>query len=205
MKPKAICYWLIFVLAAGMMACGGDDADTEAPAAQTPTATSSQPAEPTVTFERNIDFAAEESAIRELYAVYAIAHGEQDVDTLGDTWFKSEKQEDEVFTAWTFWAGTFERNDGWNAVQKAWPGIFRLRGGKMTVDIAYIAIDGRGKDAVLHGEYAWGNQKGNLYSTLRKQRDDWKIRAIDYTGGRNGKQVRDLVEPAHEVGEKIAD
>ena len=58
MKPKAICYWLIFVLAAGMMACGGDDADTEAPAAQTPTATSSQPAEPTVTFERNIDFAA---------------------------------------------------------------------------------------------------------------------------------------------------
>ena len=36
MKPKAICYWLIFVLAAGMMACGGDDADTEAPAAQNP-------------------------------------------------------------------------------------------------------------------------------------------------------------------------
>lgn len=202
MKPKAICYFLIVLLAAGMMACGGDDAETEAPAAQTPTATPSQPSEPAVIVERNIDFAAEEQEIRELYEVYAIAHGEQDVDTLGDTWFKSEKQEDEVFTAWTFWAGTFERNDGWNAVNKAWDGIFRLRGGKMNVDITYIAIDGRAKDAVLRGEYAWGNQKGNLISTLRKQDKTWKIRAIDYTGGGNGKQVRDLVEPAHEVGDK---
>lgn len=203
MKPKAICYFLIVLLAAGMMACGGDDAETEAPAAQTPTATPSQPSEPAVTVVvRNIDFAAEEQEIRELYEVYAIAHGEQDVDTLGDTWFKSEKQEDEVFTAWTFWAGTFERNDGWNAVNKAWDGIFRLRGGKMNVDITYIAIDGRAKDAVLRGEYAWGNQKGNLISTLRKQDKAWKIRAIDYTGGGNGKQVRDLVEPAHEVGDK---
>ena len=202
MKPKAICYFLILGLAVGMMACGGDDdaVDTEAPTTQTPTATT---AEPVVTFERNIDFAAEEEAIRALYEVYAIAHGEQDVDTLGDTWFKSEKQEDEVFTAWTFWAGTFERNDGWNAVNKAWDGIFQLRGGKMNVDIAYIAIDSRGKDAVLHGEYMWGNQGGDLYSTLRKQKDEWKIRAIDYTAGKNGKQIRDLVEPGYEVGEKI--
>ncbi len=201
MKPKAICYFLIVLLAAGLMACGGDDAETEAPQTQTPTATPSQSSEPAGTIERNIDFAVEEDAIRALYEVYAIAHGDQDVDTLGDTWFKSEKQEDEVFTAWTFWAGTFERNDGWNAVQKAWDGIFRLRGGKMNVDITFIAIDGRGKDAVLRGEYAWGNQQGNLISTLRKQDKSWKIRAIDYTGGKNGKQIRDLVEPGHTVGE----
>ena len=124
-----------------------------------------------MTFERNIDFAAEESAIRELYAVYAIAHGEQDVDTLGDTWFKSEKQEDEVFTAWTFWAGTFERNDGWNAVQKAWPGIFRLRGGKMTVDIAYIAIDGRGKGCGFARRVCVGQSEGqSLFHAEKAER-----------------------------------
>ena len=134
---------------------------------ETPTTTSSQPAEPTVTVERNIDFAAEEQAIRELYTVYAAAHGDKDVDTLGEVWLKSEQDED-VFTAWTFWAGTFERNNGWKDVNDAWDGIFRLRAGDVTVDITYIAIDARGKEAVLRGAYKWGNQQGDLISALEK-------------------------------------
>ena len=54
----------------------------------------------------------------------------------------------------------------------------------MTVDITYIAIDSRGKKAVLRGEYSWGNQRGDLISALQKDGSDWKIRAIDYTGGK---------------------
>ena len=108
MKPKAIYYLIIMLLITGMMACGADDDGTEPAETETPTTSSSQPAEPTIV-ERNIDFDAEELAIRDLYAVYATAHSEQDVDTLADVWFKSEA--DDVFTAWTFWAGTFERNN----------------------------------------------------------------------------------------------
>ena len=100
-------------------------------------------------FERNID--ADEEAIRELYDRYTTAHGDQDVDVLGDVWFKSES--DDVFTAWTFWAGIFERYNGWKEVMSAWMGIFRLRQGAMTVNITYIAVDSRGKEAVLRGAY----------------------------------------------------
>lgn len=198
MRPKAIYYFIIMLLVTGMIACGGDD-DPEPAETKTATTTSSQPAEPTVTVERNIDFAAEEEGIRDVYGVYAQAHGDKDVDTLGDVWLKSEDKS--VFTAWTFWAGTFERNDGWKAVTAAWEGIFRLRGGAMTVDITHIAIDSRGKEAVLRGAYNWGNQRGDLISALEKDGSDWKIRAIDYTGGKHGKQVKDLNEPAHTFGE----
>ena len=148
-----------------------------------------------------INFAAEEQAIRHLYAVYAVAHGAQDVDVLGNVWIRSEERD--VFTAWTFWAGTFEKNEGWKAVNKAWEGIFRLRGGKMVIDITYIAIDGSGKKAVLRGRYTWGNQKGDLISELNKEGKDWKIRSIDYTDGRFGKQIKNLVAPAH-IFEEIA-
>ena len=153
----------------------------------------------TITFVTElINFAAEEQAIRHLYSVYAIAHGAQDVDVLGNVWLRSEERD--VFTAWTFWAGTFEKNEGWRAVNKAWEGIFRLRGGKMVIDITYIAIDGSGKKAVLRGRYTWGNQKGNLISELNKEGNDWKIRSIDYTDGRFGKQVEGLIAPAHTFG-----
>ena len=203
MRPKAIYYFMIMLLVTGMIACGGDDPEPEE--TKTPTTTSSQPTEPTVTVERNIDFAAEEEGIREVYGVYAKAHGDKDVDILGDVWFKSEKKADEVFTAWTFWAGTFEKNEGWQDVNDAWEGIFRLRAGAMTVDITYIAIDSRGKKAVLRGKYSWGNQRGDLISALQKDGDDWKIRSIDYTGGKHGKQVKDLNEPAHTFGEIAED
>ena len=201
MKPKAIYYFIFALLAAGLMACGGDTADeTEAPDKQTqPTTTSSESTQPDVVVGRDIDFAVEEQAIRDLYAEYAAAHGEQDVDVLGEVWLRKEAKD--VFTAWTFWAGTFEKNEGWKAVNTAWEGIFRLRGGKMAVDITYIAIDSRGKKAILRGGYNWGNQKGDLISELNKEGDDWKIRSIDYTDGRFGKQVKDLIEPAHTFGE----
>ena len=157
------------------------------------------PVNPDVTAGIDIDFAAEDQAIRDLYAEYALAHGDQDVDALTDVWLPGESKD--IFTAWTFWAGTFEKNEGGKAVSKAWDGIFRLRGGKMEVDITYIAIDSRGKEAVLRGAYTWGNQKGDLISALKKDGTDWKIRAIDYTDGRFGKQVKYLIEPAHTFGE----
>ena len=203
MKLKGIYYFIFVLLIAGLIACGGDSADdTEAADKQTQPATpttATESAQPEVAAGREVDFAAEEQAIRDLYATYAVAHGDKDVDVLGDVWLRDEGKD--VFTAWTFWAGTFEKNEGWKAVTTAWEGIFRLRAGQVEVDITYIAIDSRGKEAVLRGAYAWGNQQGDLISALEKDGDDWKIRAIDYTDGRFGKQVKDLIEPGHTFGE----
>ncbi len=200
MKPKATYYFICVLLTAGLIACGGDTEDeTEAPDKPTQSTTSTESTQPDVVVGRDIDFAVEEQAIRDLYAAYALAHGDQDVDALTDVWLPGESKD--IFTAWTFWAGTFEKNEGGKAVSKAWDGIFRLRGGKMVVDITYIAIDSRGKEAVLRGAYTWGNQKGDLISALKKDGNDWKIRAIDYTDGRFGKQVKYLIEPAHTFGE----
>ena len=111
MKPKAIYYFiLVLLVSVGLMACGGDtDDETEAPDKQTqPTTTSTESTQPDVVVGRDIDFAVEEQAIRDLYAEYALAHGDQDVDALTEVWLPGESKD--IFTAWTFWAGTFEKN-----------------------------------------------------------------------------------------------
>ena len=150
----------------------------------------------TITFVTElINFAAEEQAIRDLYTVYALAHSNKDIGVLEDLWLR--RAERDVFTAWTFWAGTFERNEGWKAVTKAWERIFRLRDGEMVVNITYIAIDSNGKTAVLRSTYNWDNTRGKLISILKKDGKNWKIRSIDYTDGRFGKQIETLIAPAH--------
>ena len=120
MKPKAIYYFiLVLLVSVGLMACGGDtDDETEAPDKPTQSATtSSESTQPDVAAGRDIDFAAEEQAIRDLYGVYALAHGDQDVDVLGDVWLRNEAKD--VFTAWTFWAGTFEKmKDGRRSIRR---------------------------------------------------------------------------------------
>ena len=84
MKPKVIYYFIFILLTAGLIACGGDtDDETEAPDKPTQSATTStETTQPDVVVGRDIDFAAEEQAIRDLYAEYALAHGDQDVDVL---------------------------------------------------------------------------------------------------------------------------
>ena len=51
------------------------------------------PVNPDVAAGRAIDFAAEEQAIRDLYAEYARAHGDQDVDALTDVWLPGESKD----------------------------------------------------------------------------------------------------------------
>ncbi|MYA54816.1 hypothetical protein F4X88_00840, partial [Candidatus Poribacteria bacterium] len=96
MKPKAIYYFiLVLLVSVGLMACGGDTTDeTEAPDKQTqPAATSTESTQPDVVVGRDIDFALEEQAIRDLYAEYALAHGDQDVDALTDVWLPGESKD----------------------------------------------------------------------------------------------------------------
>ena len=66
----------------------------------------------------------------------------------------------------------------------------------MTVDISSIAIDSRAKNATLRASYKWA-VSGDLIAAMKKDKDEWKILAIDYTNERFGKQIEELKNPAN--------
>ena len=75
---------------------------------------------------------------------------------LTKVWLSGESKD--IFTAWTFWAGTFEKNEGAKAVSKAWAGSSDCAAGKWKLTSPISLLTGRGKEAVLRGAYSWGNQ-----------------------------------------------
>lgn len=197
MKRPSIFYIIIALLAVGgLLACGGDDEKAEPDQPAKPAGPTEPPVDEPDLKKVEIDFKAEVTDIRDVQAKHAAAISKKDVDTIMSYWMKSN--DENVFTAWIFWAGAFEKNVGWDDIKKAWPGIFRLRGGQMTVEITSIAIDSRAKNAVVEAKYKWA-VSGELISAMQKDdKDNWKIRVIDYTNGKFGKQVKKLNNPAHQ-------
>ena len=105
MKPKAIYYFVIMLLVTGMIACGGDDPEPETTETETPATTASQPAEATPTVERNIDFAAEETSHSAISMRYMLPPTATRTRICSQK-FGSQGESKDIFTAWTFWAGT---------------------------------------------------------------------------------------------------
>ena len=142
-----------------------------------------------------IDYPAEETAIIEAFTLHAKAIETQDPDEFMPHWLKSESED--VFVAWDFWAGAFEKHLGWKGIKKAWEGIFRLREGKMTVEIESVAINKTGRKASLRGSYKWA-VNGKLVALMVKDRQEgWKIQQVDYTNKKFGDQVDELENPAY--------
>jgi hypothetical protein len=194
MKRNAIFSLLIVLFAIFFLACGeSDDEDVIDKPTQSTTQTQT-PDDEIAVKQEEIDFEVEAAAIREVLTLHASAIGTKDTDKIMAYWLKSES--DDVFTAWTFWAGAFERNVGWKAIKNGWAGIFRLHGGVMTVSISSVAIDSRAKNSTLRASYKWA-VSGDLIAAMEKDKDEWKIRAIDYTNEKFGKQIKELKDPAY--------
>ena len=197
MRRKLGVYLICVLFVMGFIACGGDsDDDTD----KQPTQPSTQP--PTsdgggdTVLQIEVDYAAEEAAIIEVFTLYAEGIESEDPDEFMPYWLKSEK--DDVFVAWDFWAKAFERHVGWKKVKTGWEGIFRLRSGKMTVEIDSVAINKNAKTAMLLGTYQWAVNGGFIALLGRQNREDeWKIKQVDYTNGLYGKQVDELENPAY--------
>ena len=178
---------LIFV--GFLVACG----NSEDPVTNPKLTTAAQD-EPTVA-SVEIDFAAEDHSINEVLANQNEAISTKELDDIMVHWVKSEDKE--VFSAWTFWAGAFEKNEGWKAVKNGWVGIFKLHAGEMSVQVSRLEIDSRARNAIVYGKYKWGNQNGDLIAAFQNQKGKWKIRAIDFTNERFGKQTPKLAKPAY--------
>ena len=197
MIPKStLC--LIFALFAVTLfiACGDSDEDSEELVVESTTQPQAEPqgeTEDTVSLAE-IDFAREEAEIREVIANKAEAVGTKEPDEIMPFWLKSESLD--VFTSWVFWAGAFEKNEGWKGIKNGWAGIFALLGGEMTIDISSIEIDPRAKHARVRGAYTWA-ASGDLIAAMQKDKGNWFIRAIDYTNERFGDQIEPLGKVGH--------
>jgi len=180
----------LLLICSFIIACGGDEVNTVTKSK----ATTGEKTEDVVAAVE-IDFVAEDKAINQTLKDQNAAISGKELDDIMVYWVKSESKD--IFTAWTFWAGTFEKNEGWKAVKNGWVGIFKLRAGEMTVEVLSLEIDSRAKNSVLHGKYIWGGQQGELLAAFQKKKDKWQIRAIDFTNGRFGKQIKKLQDPAY--------
>ena len=194
MKRSFSIYLTCALFMVGLIACGGDSADD---ADQQPTQPSTQPStsDGGEAIQIAVDYPAEEAAIIEAFTLHAEAIGTEDANQFMAYWLRSESED--VFVAWVFWAGAFEKHLGWQAVRKAWEGIFHIRSGNMSVDINSVAINATGKKASLRGNYRWA-VNGNVIALMVKDRDEgWKIQQADYTGEKFGKQVEEIENPAY--------
>ncbi len=195
MKRQSVGYLILVLFAAGLIACGdsGDDEGKVQPAKSTTQSQTPPSVDGGDVKKEQIDFAVEEAAIREVFTLHAAAIGPKDTDKIMEYWLKSESND--VFTSWVFWAGAFEKNIGWKGIKNGWTGIFRLLGGNMTVDITSVAIDTKAENATLRAKYQWA-ASGELIAAMKKEKGVWKIRAIDYTNERFGKQIEEIQKPA---------
>lgn len=190
MKRGFSTYLTCALIIVGFMACGGDSDDDVDKLPTQPSTSGGGDA-----LQIDVDYPAEEAAIIEAFTLHAEAIGTEDANQFMAYWLRSESEN--VFVAWVFWAGAFEKHLGWQAVRKAWEGIFHIRSGNMSVDINSVAINTTGKKASLHGSYRWA-VNGNVIALLVKDRDDgWQIQQADYTGGGFGKQVEVIENPAY--------
>ena len=191
MKWKLKTYLICVLLIGSFIACGGDS-DDDADEQPTKPSTSGGGGE---VLQITVDYAVEEAAILEVFTLHAEAIETKDPDEFMPYWLRSESED--VFVAWDFWAGAFEKHLGWQAIKKGWEGIFRLRSGKMSVEIESVAIDKIGKNATLRGRYTWA-VSGGLIASMKKDREEgWKIQQVDYTNEKFGKQVDELKDPAY--------
>ena len=199
MQRQSIFYLIVILFAIGLISCGGSDDSEETesdlttkPTTQTPPSDDEGPAVKTI----EVDFLAEEADIKRVFTEHAdaVGEGQKALDKIMSYWLESNNED--VFTSWTFWAGAFEKNVGWDDIKNGWVGIFRLRSGKMTVDISSLSIDSKGKIATLRATYKWA-VSGDLIAAMQKDEGEWKITAIDYTNARFGKQIKEITTPGY--------
>lgn len=127
-----------------------------------------------------VDFAAEETAILKLIAHQDAALSEHNIDAVMDDWLRKNTRD--VFMVQTF-LDAINIIETWRGVRDSWQYTWQHIGKrKVESTIETVAIDARGQQATASGQFdtGWGWWKGDLMVALKKDKGEWKIRAIDY-------------------------
>jgi len=177
MNPKTVCYFILALLIIVFIACG-DSGDDEDNSPTKPTTQTQIPDDEVIKAEEEVDFAAEEAAIRELYTSYTVTLSGEGIDEIMEHWIKRETKD--VFMVQCF-VGAMTRIEKWKAIKNSWEATFVLVGrAQLTVTIEKVGIDKRGQKATLRGTWKWGNFSGKMVVAFEKdKKGNWKIRATD--------------------------
>ena len=180
---------LLFSIAGFLLiSCGdSDDKDVSKPKVSNKT---SSPDDSTEIGQQQVDFAAEEKAIREMFDFHTTAVKENKIDDVMKYWLKSEKPE--VFVAHEF-LGAQTVAEKWTGVKNFWAGTKPAFGGApVPTTVLEVGIDKRARNATISGDFDWlGLLKGNYIAAFQKVKGVWKIRALDL-GDKTGriKQIK---------------
>lgn len=178
MKCKLLCYLTLALLAVGLIACSGsDDEGDEQPTKPTTQSPTTSVDEGIAIKTTNVDFVAEEAAIREIFAAHDAAITEQDIDALMDLWLERD-----VLMVSTWFANAFNIFETSNAIKDAWVGTWKLVGKRpITSTIQNVGISANGKKATASGTFKYPDTERKIVAEFKKDtKGDWKIRAIDY-------------------------
>lgn len=184
MKRKSRCYFIFVLFVVGFLACGDSGDEGVDPPTQPTTQSQTQTSVPNEAAEiqpEEIDFAAEETAIQELFTAYATDVSEHNLkETLGH-WLQKDSRD--IFMAQCFVGkALFNMIEGIKGIENSLKGDFASNRGPLTVTIAAVGVDKRAKAATLRGTYKWGPfASGQFVAAFEKDtKDNWKIRAIDF-------------------------
>ena len=104
MKYELPFFLVMLIVAASLIACS-DSSEKDSPVK--PKVFSQASEEGEAIKQKEINFVAEETALKEVFTKHADDISEKDLDAIMTHWLKSNGED--VFTAWTFWAGEFEK------------------------------------------------------------------------------------------------
>ena len=195
MWHKMVCLLLMVIVVIVFSACGdSDDEDLSQPTSTTSPATTqtTTPAEIDNIAQRDVDFGAEQAAVREVFEAHnaALRGGQKEIDDVMSHWLKSENKE--VFMAQDV-AGALNIIEGWRSISDSWDAT-RKRIGSVPIPltIGEIGIDKKAKNATIRGGYSWiGGTK--YIAAFLKDKQVWKVRAIDF--GLKSGLIKQIITP----------
>lgn len=194
MKRKSACCLILFFFVAVLLGCGdSDDEDVSQPTTQTTTQTQTpSPDEVAEVQPQEVDFPAEEEAIRQLFQSHAAATMKRDVELIIEHWI-DKKNDRDVFMMQCF-LGINTPIEKLEGVKRSFEGDFKLGRSGMTVTIEKVGIDKRGEKATIRGTYKWAPAADGQYvAAIEKDKNgDWKIRAIDFCDRKFIKEIKPI-------------
>lgn len=189
-KPILSAFILILALPFFLISCS--DEKPEVPAADT---TSQPTAKAQEQPDQAVDLAAEEAAIRAVWAKYAEGVSAGDMKIIEKAWLTQNTNDIQLYLVW----GDNERvsGKGWPSVKKlidAWltPGV-GITSRRLNGPIGNIVIKGSRASGTGRANYIQSNM--NFVALFKKNADEWRIQAVSFDAMHAKAEILEPLQP----------